>query len=65
MDLSLSSLCVDVYAQQYPSKAPSQMKYSEIIKDFLRYMRQKNLKAYPWGFVHKELCIRAQPPDPF
>jgi len=63
--------------QKYPSEAPKLVKYmySEIIRDMvvrgynwryydenLRYLRQKDPTAYPWGLVHWELWIKSQPP---
>ena len=75
MWITAFQIFVGVYTQKFPSEAPKLMKYSEIIRDLavreynwryhdenFRYLRQKDLTAYPWGSVHWELWIRSQPP---
>ena len=63
-----------VFTQKYPLEAPALMKYSEIVRELaargynwhyydenFRYLRQKEPISFPWGSIHWELWIKAQP----
>lgn len=68
---------VGVYTRRFPSESPGLMKYCEIIQDIasrgfnwkfydenFRFLRQNPASALPWGSVHWELWLRAQPSSP-
>lgn len=65
---------VGVYTRRFPSEAPGLMKYCEIIQDLasrgfnwkfydenFRFLRQSSASTLPWGSVHWEPWLRAQP----
>ena len=68
---------VGVYTRRFTSESPGLMKYCEIIQDLasrgfnwkfydenFRFLRQNPASALPWGSVHWELWLRAQPSSP-
>ncbi len=68
---------VAVYTRRFPVEAPGLMKYGEIVQDLasrgfnwqfydenFRFLRQSSASTLPWGGMHWELWLRAQPSPP-